>query len=130
MLRTLLFIFSLSALWACKTKQLEQISLDGTEWQLKSMDDKAMESVVTLRFKEDEITGKSFCNQYFSSYKTDAKKLTISAVGATKRACPELDLERTYFEWLASAGAYAMNNKELMIDCEKGKLVFEQSAND
>ncbi|MEN0051061.1 MAG: META domain-containing protein [Bacteroidota bacterium] len=124
---SILLIFSLLTLLNCKTSQLKPINLDGTTWQLKNMIKESVAQSVSLSFKGDKIEGESFCNQYFSNYEAGDGKISIEAVGATKRSCPLMNMEQQFFELLTTVNTYRMKDGELYLQSEQGNLIFEPS---
>jgi len=122
---TLLFTTLFLLNFSCSTSKLQTVSLDNTSWQLQSMMGKEVNENITLSFKQGKISGKSFCNNYFSECTIKGKKLKVEAVGATKRACPDLEKEKMYFNLLIQVQSYKMKDGQLYLEADKGNLVFQ-----
>lgn len=111
--------------FSCSTSKLQTASLDNTSWQLESMMDKGVKENVTLSFKQGQISGKSFCNNYFSDCTIQSKMLKVEGVGATKRACGALEQERIYFDLLKAVQSYKMKDGKLYLKTDQGDLVYQ-----
>lgn len=134
---TLLSIITM-ALTGCKsTKDSQAIVMAEPQfdhevvWQLTSMRGKTVnyeegQKQVTLQFNPEAgtLSGCSACNQYFASYKSDDKNITIGQVNGTKMACPEpwMTLERKYMQELRKVDQYQLGDYQL--DLMQGETVI------
>jgi heat shock protein HslJ len=109
---------------------LTQPSLDGTSWDLVSIDGAAAVaggSKANLAFAGSQISGSSGCNGFFGSYTVGEATLSFSQVGSTMMACsPELnDQEFAFFAALEAAESYTIEGDTLTISFGGGKpMVF------
>jgi len=77
------------------------VNLDGS-YQLIALNGRPVEGGITLDFEPGgQLGGDAPCNRYFGPYNA-ASDFSFSAqqIGATRRACPQLQLEGEYFEAL------------------------------
>jgi len=84
-----------------------QVALDGA-WQLTALNGRAESSGITLELGADNnASGRAPCNRYFGTYTAGSDfSFSLPRVGATRRACPALNLEREYFNALSAATEY------------------------
>ena len=75
---------------------------------------------ITLAFDDERVSGQSACNAYFAGVTTTgAGELAFSGMGATRRACPDpqMELERRYLTTLAGATRYSFLVGRLALSC-------------
>ena len=111
------------------------VELDGSSWQLiEAVAPQETEfpgldlRLVTLIFQNGEISGSSGCNRYFGTYTQQDSTIKFSdQIGATKMACPEIQmsLENTYFAFLAAADTLTMEDGHLILSGGGYKFAFE-----
>lgn len=117
---------------ACRKNAKQAKPLIGTEWHLvKLMETDATfaEGKFDIRFIEGEtpskgnIQGVGSCNHIIGGEFTvgDKGSLTVGQLGATRMACPELDLEIKFFAALRSTTHYEIDGDVLML-LSDGKL--------
>jgi heat shock protein HslJ len=71
-------------------------------WRLISLNGESPQNPITLAFTDDgRIAGQAPCNTYFAAAKVDESRITVSDIGATRRACPGLDEEGRYLHALS-----------------------------
>lgn len=73
---------------------------------------------LTANFEGDRISGSGGCNRFTGSYQTDSNKLSVGALGSTRRACeePVMNQEAKYLTALQGAQQYQVNSQgELQI---------------
>ncbi len=85
----------------------QQVSLGGS-WQLIALNGRPESGGITLEFGLDNnATGQAPCNRYFGTYAAGSDfSFSLPQVGATRRACPALNLESEYFAALSAATQY------------------------
>lgn len=119
MFRFLNLILGLSILSACvdvpgqgsnpppPPPPVSQVALSGS-WQLIQLNGRPESGGITLEFGADNsATGQAPCNCYFGNYTAGSDfSFSLPQVGATRRACPALDLEGEYFVALSAATQY------------------------
>lgn len=117
---------------ACRKNAKQAKPLIGTEWHLvKLMETDATfaEGKFDIRFIEGEtpsegtIQGVGGCNHIIGGKFTvgDKGSLAVGQLGATRMACPELELEIKFFEALRSTTHYEIDGDVLML-LSNGKL--------
>jgi heat shock protein HslJ len=104
--------------------QIAQAPLSGS-WRLANMTAGGLptpmvppaNTPLTAEFAGDRITGSGGCNQFMGSYKTTGDSLTIGALGATRKACPEpiMDQEMLFMNALQGAQRYEQDSQGLQI---------------
>lgn len=124
-------LFLSAVLFACKgtqkadsSKQATDIQaqqksahqLFGTKWKLISLNgtpvqiSETMESPwILLDSTENRINGLGGCNHFFGELTHTGSEIGFSNVGATKMACPNLEMESTFFQMLEYTRRYAFN---------------------
>jgi heat shock protein HslJ len=84
-------------------------SLDGVEWRLVEISGKPVavsagepQPFVTFDATKKLATGYAGCNRFFGGYELEGVALKFGAIGATKRACPDLEegVETEFFKVL------------------------------
>ncbi|MBK8027580.1 MAG: META domain-containing protein [Chloroflexi bacterium] len=104
--------------------------LDGTSWQLASIDGAAQVegTTVTLSFDADRASGFSGCNNFNAGFVIDGQSLTFDTVASTRRACLDeaaSQQEQALFEALQGATEAVIEDRQLTIRYDDGKeLVF------
>ncbi len=106
---------------SCKSAK-ESVSLTGVKWIAESLNGKEIkfkeaESEVFLTFdgKEKKVSGKAGCNRFFGTYEQNESELTFSGMGATKMACPDMDVETSFFKVLEDSKSFVIKNDKLTL---------------
>ena len=87
-------------------------------------------TAVTLNFntQSSRVTGSGGCNEYFGDCLVEGNSITITNLGATKKACADppsiMIQENTYFELLGKAEHFSADCCGLIIFCNGGELHF------
>ena len=117
---------------ACAPNQGVSFTLEGTRWQLNSINGEAVlpNTNISADFGEDgSLGGSSGCNSYSAQYELDGDRITIGPAATTLMACPEpiMEQESAYMSALASVASYALEDDNLVLLDDKGGtlLVFE-----
>lgn len=86
------------------------------------------ETEITAIFVNGRLTGSGGCNTYFASYTINGSKLTLSDIGATKRACqpPIGEQENAYFQLLRGAESFQIEDGKLTIDSGNNVLIYKR----
>lgn len=84
-----------------------QVALGGS-WQLVELNGRPESGGITLDLGSDNsATGEAPCNRYFGTYAAGSDfSFSLPQIGATRRACPALNLESEYFAALSAATQY------------------------
>lgn len=91
-----------------------QASIKNIEWQLSG--EKVGDSrTPTLRIENDRLSGNAGCNNYFSQIQLDEATGSFDTknIGATKMACPNMDVEQNFFKMLNEANKYISDGNTL-----------------
>ncbi len=121
MKKLILLIAACLLLITCNTvansKGTEQLPLVNTNWTLN---DNNMVQKPTLVFESNRVSGNAGCNNYFGDFiSTSAGKFSVSNIGSTKKACPELSAETTYLNILQKANNYVATSTSLELYQDK-----------
>lgn len=105
--------------------------LNGGTWNLKEMNGKEVQltdsnSEIFIQFNEAEkrVNGRGGCNRFFGNYEMDGSNLKFSPMGATRMACPDMQLESEFFQMLETVDSYSIKDGQLNLK-SKGKVVAE-----
>lgn len=126
------FCFVAFALVSCKSSKTI-VPLTGVKWVVETIDGKKLQlkentSEVSMQFNEAEkrVNGVAGCNRFFGGYEVDGGKLKFSHMGATRMACPDMDVEQMFFKMLENTDSYSIKDNKLSL-LQNGKVlaVFE-----
>ena len=113
-------ILTIFCMYSCaETQQVLEttgrVQLDGT-YTITTLNGDSVNGM-TINFSgiTKRVSGNGGCNQYFADYALNNLTLTIGDIGATKKACPNLDNETELFEALANVGSYNSVGKSLTL---------------
>ena len=124
----LMLLVLLVAVTGCKSSDNSLTLLRAKEWQLKSMTENGKEvknpqQIPTLVFSDSSaVYGSAGCNRFFGNYEMDGDKLKFSPLGATRMACPDLQLETEFFKALETVDTYSIKDGLLSLK-SKDKVV-------
>ena len=117
---------------------LQPAALAGVEWQAVMVNNgkEAVTSVlasteITAQFSEDgRLTGKSGCNTYNTTYKTDGSAISIQPAATTRMACPPevMEQEAQYLSALQSASKFKLGEKTLELRTAEGALLVSYKS--
>lgn len=98
-----------------------QVNIAGTKWTLA---DQVKGKTPTLNVESGKITGNGGCNNYFGELSLDPTAGNFSAknIGATKMACPNMEVETQFFSMLNAATKYVVKGNTL--ELYKGNLLL------
>ncbi len=117
------FFCCILTMWmvSCKTAK-ESVSLTGVKWVAESLNGKEVkfkegmsEVFITLEAKDKKVFGRAGCNRFFGAYELNEAQLSFSGMGATKMACPDMDIETTFFKVLEDTKSFVIKNDKLML---------------
>ena len=134
MKRTILF-FSILLITAvtlggccdCRKRSKLEKPLVGTQWQLVQIMGREVtpegDSYTLTLHDNGTITGAGDCNRITATYTmTPSRSLVISNFGATRRLCPNPELENAYYDMLESVTHYEMDAENMLL-LSNGTLV-------
>jgi len=109
--------------------------LDATSWKLESYADAAgdmvdalPESVVTLNFQAEQISGNASCNNYTGTYQTSGSKIEFGPLAATRKLCAQplgiMEQENAYLAALEATAAYDLKSNRLELKDEQGEVIL------
>ena len=97
-------------------------SSDGSElmkeWKVLKL--KGLEQIVSapslvFHEKDQRLSGFAGCNNYFSTYSLSGHEITFSKTGSTRKLCPDMSVEDTFFKLLPEVARYEVQKKELYL---------------
>jgi heat shock protein HslJ len=124
--RTLL-ILAIAALLGC-TKQSETVAgivPEGSVWLLQSINNTSVSARTTLEFGPDQtFSGSAPCNRYGGTLTVPLPWFEAEAIFSTKRACPDLAEEASYFDALNKADRAEVAGDTLLLTGPETELTF------
>ncbi|GGA05886.1 META domain-containing protein [Neptunicoccus cionae] len=119
LLASLAFALSLSA--CQKDETISGVSGPDDQWLLVRMNDVPVETPITLTFPETgRLAGQAPCNSYFGEQTAPLPWFETGAVGATRRACPEMELEGRYFKAFSEMSMIERKGDTLLLSNDSG----------
>ena len=96
-------------------------------YSLIEIDGAPFNATATISFTEPgRAAGEGPCNTWFASQSAPYPWIELGPIGATRRACPELEAEARYFEALSNVSQAEVLGPILILTTEDGaELVFE-----
>lgn len=130
MKRMLFFYLIMGLLLSCNSRK-ENASLFGNKWMLESIDGRTIklqeatsEVYMVLEAEMNSVNGKAGCNRFFGTYTCgDSARLTFSGMGATKMACPDMDIELQFFKALDSTRNFLIEGDKLSLKGENDNVL-------
>lgn len=103
--------------------------LQGTDWDLISLNGKEPTGDITLQFDPETVGGSDGCNGYGATYTVDGNAISFDTSGfmSTMMACEPMEIMeegRAYLDALATATSYQLDAGTLTIQTEQGELGF------
>lgn len=137
-MKKLLFLFCIISLTfvSCNSSK-SVVKLTDSKWTLVSMDNKPLQlkgedNEVFLQFNEAEkkVSGRAGCNRFFGTYEQNGKKLKFSQIGATRMACPDINMEveSKFFQVLDKTGTFSIKDNELSLINDESVLATFKMA--
>ena len=101
-----------------------------SSWRLIELNSEPFTTDATLRFPEQgRITGAGPCNNFTATQSAPYPWIEIGPIAATRRACPELDAEATFFAALGAMTLAEVSGPVLILSNDAGaEMVFEALA--
>lgn len=109
-------------------------NLKNTFWSLRELNGKStkeykVEREIHLLIKHDNsIKGFSGCNNYFGNSSTSDDTLKFSQLGSTLMMCPNMELERDYFQALEKTNKLKIYGEYLYLYNEETLLAIFESV--
>lgn len=123
----LICLIALSLLGYCKDETVSGYAGTEVTWVLETINHTPFPHRATLTFPEEgRIAGEAPCNSYFAVQTVPYPWFETGPIGSTKRACPNLKSEATYFEALAAMTLSEVAGPTLILSNEAGgQMVFK-----
>ncbi|MFZ0099346.1 MAG: META domain-containing protein [Gemmobacter sp.] len=88
----------------------------GRDWSLVRMNGADAPANVTMDLSEaGRAAGQAPCNRWFAGIEGNLPAFKLSAVGATRMACPEMEAESTFFAALEAVREARMEGDRLIL---------------
>ncbi|MBI3161530.1 MAG: META domain-containing protein [Chloroflexi bacterium] len=117
---------------ACVPSNDNPIKLDGTRWNLRSLNghELRVNTVITLEFDADNLYGRGGCNNYGAKYIIESKTgFKVEEGGWTEMACPEpegvMEQESEYTTALWKATNYRIEGNALWLTNRDGDISLQ-----
>jgi heat shock protein HslJ len=116
------------ALSACSQVKQTTNPLTGTSWLLVDLNGQSIlpDTMITLNFGAEKISGTDGCNNFSTSYKVNGEKINIGKdVTSTMMACPDPVMQQasTYIAALTQSSSYEINGEQLTLVDSGGKTL-------
>ncbi|MEP3345850.1 MAG: META domain-containing protein [Litoreibacter sp.] len=120
-------LIALTLLAYCKDETISGYAEEDVVWQLKTVNDLPFPANATITFPEaGKIAGQAPCNRYFGEQTAPYPWFQATAIGSTKKACPELDAETAYFDALRAMTLSEAVGETLILSTDDGQeMVFK-----
>lgn len=112
---------SCTAMTSNNTSKSTQLSLLNTQWSLA---DQVKGNIPTMQFQQLKIAGNAGCNNYFGeiSWNETSGSFSASNIGATEKACMNMDAENNFLRLLPQVTSYRVKGNTL--ELYKGELLL------
>jgi heat shock protein HslJ len=117
-----LSVLSFAALAACVTPALSD-EIQGVDWHLVGLEGQQVAWNASLRLDGDKVTGKAPCNRFFGTNAADLPAVGVTALGATKMACPDLAAEDAFFAALQAMQRAELDQGHLFLIGPEGRIM-------
>ena len=77
--------------------------------------ERGSEVFITLESDNKKVFGRAGCNRFFGTYEQNESQLTFSGMGATRMACPDMDIETSFFKVLEDTKSFIIKNDKLTL---------------
>jgi len=113
-----------------------QYAIMEKNWKLIELNGHAIEKDTTskeprviFKNKDYRVNGNGGCNNFFGNYKLEgAEKITISKIGSTRMACPNLKTEQEFLEAMQTAKTYEVTSGMLILKGADEKVLAKFNA--
>lgn len=122
-------IIGLSSCCACRQGSPKIGDLEAAQWKLIEFNDTTVNNsgiVLTFNGAEKMIYGQAPCNNFFASYSLlegDKDNIHIGPCGATKKYCPDSQLEDAFTMRFESITTLKIDGDKLLLIDKQGTLV-------
>lgn len=129
MMKKILFAAAASILLAA-CSATENLPLESTKWNLTELEGATNEAFADsesfwFALDGEGIIGVGACNHFFGGYQfTEDGGFEVGALGMTRMACPEMDIEDNYLRILDEVDSYSIEGDVLTL--KKGEQALAQ----
>jgi heat shock protein HslJ len=116
---------------ACQTDEtVSGQTTAGDIWVLIRIEDVPVDPRITIQFPEEgRVAGQAPCNSYSGAQTAPLPWIDIGPLAVTRRACPHLDLETTYFQSLDKMAFVETLGDTMLMTAEDGtELEFRRDT--
>lgn len=126
MIRGALGISALLGLFSCADETLSGYGAADTVWVLQTIDGAAFAARATLIFPEEGVLqGEAPCNTFRGAQTVPYPWFNAGNIAVTRKACPDLDAEQTFFDALQEMTLAEVGPDSLFLSNDDGrKMVF------
>lgn len=117
-------------LTACQKDETISGQTSATEtWRLVQMNGAPVKGDITLTFpQKGRIAGRAPCNSYFASQTAPLPWFEVKGIASTKRACPDLKLESTYFQTLGKMTLIERTGNTLLLSNDDSETLLYKTS--
>jgi heat shock protein HslJ len=117
---------ALLTLVACTDETISGYADPYAVYRLTEIDGAPFAGNATITFPEEgTVRGEAPCNSWFASQSAPYPWIEFGPIGATRRACPDLDAERAYFDALGTMTLAEVQGTVLILSNDAGReMVF------
>lgn len=115
---------------ACRNASPKVGELEDGKWRLIELNGKAVSAeqsvVLTFNATEKMIYGEAPCNNFFAGYSTakgDTNNIEIKGAGATRKFCPDSEVEDTFVRQITDIVTIKSEGNNLLLLNKDGNLI-------
>jgi heat shock protein HslJ len=114
-------LFAVVAMMFVACNQVENLPMENTKWNLTELQGAANDVFAdadTFWFSLDgeSIVGVGACNRFFGGYKmTQSGSFEVGAMGMTRMACPDMELEDAFVRIIDEADSYEIKGNVMIL---------------
>lgn len=117
----LALILALALAGCLKDETISGRTAPSDVWVLNLIGQTPVTERITIRFPEQgRVTGDAPCNSYFAEQSAPMPWIDLGPIGATRSACPALNLETRYFGLLEQMALVEVLGNTLLMTAEDG----------
>ena len=129
-MRYAVLILALTLSGCLKDETVSGYAPAGATFVLQSIDDTAFSATATITFPEEgRIAGQAPCNNYSGAQTVPYPWFKAENIASTKRACPDLAAEQTYFAALSAMSLSEVSSTTLILSNEAGRKMLFTAQN-
>ena len=127
MLRFALAVPLMALLQCDKDETVAAYGAGGQIWKLQEIDGQNLGAAATIRFSDNgQISGQAPCNTYTGVLNAPYPWFEVRNLAATRRACPDLQAEGTFFAALTAMTQSEVSGDVLILRNEDGhEMIFK-----